>query len=173
MINYTFLEMLQNEVVLENNDEDITVTFDKIEIPMIQRDYAQGREGEKEIRSRFLNAIFSTLSNDEQESLELDFIYGSFWKPEDKGKNKFIPLDGQQRLTTLFLLYWYIGLNELETDKWNQIKSSLSKFTYETRTSSRRFCENLVSGKTDKEIFQIEEALAERQPLSERIKNLP
>ena len=165
--------MLQNEVVLENNDEDITVTFDKIEIPMIQRDYAQGREGEKEIRSRFLNAIFSTLSNDEQESLELDFIYGSFWKPEDKGKNKFIPLDGQQRLTTLFLLYWYIGLNELETDKWNQIKSSLSKFTYETRTSSRRFCENLVSGKTDKEIFQIEEALAERQPLSERIKNLP
>lgn len=173
MTNYTFLEILQNEIVLESNEENITVAFDKIEIPMIQRDYAQGREGEKEVRSRFLNAIFSTLSSDEQESLELDFIYGTFWEVEGKESNKFIPLDGQQRLTTLFLLYWYIGLNELEPEKWNQVKDTLSKFTYETRTSSRRFCENLVSANTNKDIFEIDKHLDERKLLSERIKNLP
>ncbi|XUP88632.1 hypothetical protein B6672_009185 [Campylobacter jejuni] len=36
----------------------------------------------------------------------LDFIYGSV-------KNDvFLPLDGQQRLTTIFLLYWYSGKKE-------------------------------------------------------------
>ena len=174
MNKYTFLNILENEVIIGSDDENNAVCFDKIEIPMIQRDYAQGRKSETEIRNRFLNAIFTTLCDKNQESLEMDFIYGSFWESDDKKANSFIPLDGQQRLTTLFLLYWYIGLNELENEKWNQVRSLISKFTYETRISSRRFCENLVSADTKKDIFEISQTSKQvKNPLlSKRIKNL-
>lgn len=68
-----------------------------IEIPIIQRDYAQGREFEKveEVRNGFLEDIYDTIINDRH--LDLDFVYGSL-----KENKTFIPLDGQQRLTTLF-----------------------------------------------------------------------
>lgn len=171
MNKYTLLDILQKDIVLEGSEENIAIAFDKVEIPMIQRDYAQGRIGEKEIRSRFLNAIFSSLINDNQESLEMDFIYGSFWNASENDSNRFIPLDGQQRLTTLFLLYWYVGLSELDNEQWYLICSSLSKFTYETRTSSRRFCENIVSNVTKDEIFGSKQDKESRK-LSERIKNL-
>src|SRR5690606_9564180 len=38
--------------------------------------------------------------------LNLDFVYGSM---EENGGKHFLPLDGQQRLTTLFLLHWYLA----------------------------------------------------------------
>ncbi|MBU2628036.1 MAG: DUF262 domain-containing protein, partial [Proteobacteria bacterium] len=66
-----------------------------VEIPIIQRDYAQGREDKKEIRLNFLNALYKSI--DDEKSIQLDFIYGS------NVENIFQPLDGQQRLTTLFL----------------------------------------------------------------------
>jgi len=171
MNKYTLLDILQKDIVLEGSEGNKTIAFDKVEIPMIQRDYAQGRIGEKEIRSRFLNAIFNALIDNNQESLEMDFIYGSFWEATEKDSNRFIPLDGQQRLTTLFLLYWYVGLFELDEEKWNSVRSSLKKFTYETRTSSRRFCENIVSNVTKDEIFESNKD-KESKKLSERIKNL-
>ncbi|MDA3047654.1 DUF262 domain-containing protein [Campylobacter sp. JMF_08 NE1] len=105
----------------------------KIEIPMLQRDYAQGRDDTKttQIREKFLTSIFEVLSG-EKANLHLEFIYGSV-------KNgKFIPLDGQQRLTTLFLLHWYFGFGELKDGE-------KSKFRYETRVSSREFCDMLVN----------------------------
>ena len=117
----------------------------RIVIPIIQRDYAQGRKYGKvpKIRERFLNALFKALKED-KEPLELDFIYGytkiNKHDTEDASKS-FIPLDGQQRLTTLFLLYWYIAVKEnhlIEAQKY------LSKFTYETRHSSSVFCKKLV-----------------------------
>ena len=46
----------------------------KISIPIIQRDYAQGREDEFEKREKFLSTIFNHLENTEH--LHLDFIYG-------------------------------------------------------------------------------------------------
>jgi hypothetical protein len=171
MNKYTLLDILQKEIVLEGSEGNKTIAFDKVEIPMIQRDYAQGRSGEKEIRSRFLNAIFNALIDNNQESLEMDFIYGSFWEAAEKDSNRFIPLDGQQRLTTLFLLYWYVGLFELDKEEWDLVCSSLRKFTYETRTSSRRFCENMVSNVTKDEIFKSTQD-KESKKISERIKNL-
>jgi hypothetical protein len=107
----------------------------KIEIPIIQRDYAQGRKDKKEIRTNFLNALFESLEKNKE--IKLDFIYGSI---ED---DVFQPLDGQQRLTTLFLLYWYAALKSGNlTDENINI---LQKFSYETRISSREFCRTLVS----------------------------
>ena len=102
----------------------------KISIPIIQRDYAQGRKDATTIRDKFLDEIFNRLDNDE--NLFLDFVYGSI---ED---DKFIPIDGQQRLTTLFLLHLYFAKKESKDCEY------LKGFTYETRSSSREFCEKLV-----------------------------
>ena len=74
-----------------------------IRIPMIQRDYAQGRPAESAVRELFLRALEEALrkpADDPTLPLNLDFIYGSV---EGDGKKRFLPLDGQQRLTTLFL----------------------------------------------------------------------
>ncbi|WP_084548681.1 DUF262 domain-containing protein [Brachyspira alvinipulli] len=111
--------------------------YSRIEIPKIQRDYAQGRENESEVADRFLNKIFECLKEDNKK-LELDFIYGSV----DKNNVVYL-LDGQQRVTTLFLLYWYIALRE---DRFNEeIKECFKKFTYSTRVSSREFCKNIIN----------------------------
>jgi uncharacterized protein with ParB-like and HNH nuclease domain len=119
----------------------------KVEIPIIQRDYAQGRkespEDEKydieEIRENFLDYLFSCLIDEKADSVELDFIYGN---EKDKNENPVYQLlDGQQRLTTLFLLHWYAASKEGVLKDNIEI---LKRFTYETRTSSREFCEKLV-----------------------------
>ena len=108
--------------------------YSRIEIPKIQRDYAQGRENESEVADRFLDKIFECLKDGT--NLELDFIYGSV-------NNKIVYLlDGQQRVTTLFLLYWYMALREDIFNK--EIKEYLKKFTYSTRVSSREFCQNII-----------------------------
>lgn len=105
----------------------------KIVIPIIQRDYAQGREGKEFLRERFLGQLFDALKDDAK-PLVLDFVYGSV-----EG-DTFYPLDGQQRLTTLWLLHWYLALcaGTLPEDK-----AVLERFSYETRISSRTFCQKL------------------------------
>ena len=106
----------------------------KIEIPIIQRDYAQGRSDDKskEIRDFFLKEIHSILQS-KNETLNLDFVYGKI------DENIFIPIDGQQRLTTLYLLHWYLAT------KFSQDFSVIKGFTYKTRVSSRDFCKKLTS----------------------------
>lgn len=108
--------------------------INKIEIPIIQRDYAQGREGKADIRTNFLNTLVEVVND---KKLELDFVYGSV------KDNVLQPLDGQQRLTTLFLLHWFVAIKENKLD--DELKHLLTKFTYETRTSSREFCEALIN----------------------------
>ena len=113
----------------------------KIEIPKIQRDYAQGRKDTEieKIVDKFLDDLKNSIRNNEE--LNLDFVYGRV------ENNILIPLDGQQRLTTLFLIHWYIALKENRLT--DEIKTTLSKFTYETRVSSEDFCKNLVSENID------------------------
>ncbi|SHN33796.1 DUF262 domain-containing protein [Gracilibacillus kekensis] len=114
-----------------------------IEIPIIQRDYAQGRLDKIELRNEFLQAIKSALF--ENKPINLDFIYGS------TTNGILQPLDGQQRLTTLFLLHWYAAVKDKTLNEKN--KEILSKFTYETRASSREFCQALI----DQSIQNIDE----------------
>lgn len=132
-------KVLANELVERLNSIsfwELLSETSKIQIPIIQRDFAQGRENEKtnKIRSLFLKSIIEAVES-ENSSLELDFVYGNV------EKDVFQPLDGQQRLTTLFLLHWYIAL---KTGDLPNTKSHLIKFTYETRISSREFCNELV-----------------------------
>lgn len=116
-----------------NGKEEI---IHKVLIPKIQRDYAQGRNNEEaiRIRKRFLKSIFDVIDEPGPSSLMLDFIFG---QKEEKTRNIFYPVDGQQRLTTLFLIHLYIG------KRANEDTDFLKKFSYETRTSSKQFCERL------------------------------
>jgi len=111
-------------------------------IPQIQRDYAQGRETEFELRKGFIAKIGQTLSED-NEVLNLDFIYG-YTEISVGAQEIFIPLDGQQRLTTLWLMHWLLA-PRTEVGLRDDIKEYLSQFTYETRISSKRFCAALVN----------------------------
>lgn len=110
----------------------------EIAIPMIQRDYAQGREDEnaEKIRGKLLNKI----NLDDKKPIKFDFIYGYIEERDER--EIFIPLDGQQRLTTLFLLHWYIAAKADKKDSTD--KTNLKKFRYETRTSSTYFTQALV-----------------------------
>lgn len=63
-------------------------------IPLLQRDYVQGSK-ESAVISPFLDALL-------EKDCDLNYIYGY----EEDGC--FVPVDGQQRLTTLWLLHLYL-----------------------------------------------------------------
>lgn len=126
-----------------------------IQIPIIQRDYAQGRITAHEIRNSFLDALLAYLKENKK-NRDLDFVYGYQLNEDIDDEIKFIPLDGQQRLTTLFLLHWYLAIKDGEIDELRQHlifskqgESQKSKFSYETRTSSREFCDSLLLAEVD------------------------
>lgn len=70
----------------------------------------------------------------------------------------FTPLDGQQRLTTLFLLHWFLAYSL----KNGEALAKLSRFSYSTRSSSKEFLKMICS-----EDFVI----YEEGSISERIEN--
>lgn len=113
--------------------------YKEIRIPRIQRAYAQGRKNESFIRDSFLEDLFSALK--ENDLLELNYVYGNVVKDKEGNPLLFELLDGQQRITTLFLLHWYISCRENKLD--DQLIGTLSKFRYETRHTSSDFCETL------------------------------
>lgn len=156
-----------------------------IEIPTIQRDYAQGRDTKEAltIRKSFLENIITALESHDGQSLNLDFIYGkehkigieqteieqqhlknmmssiseyisvlssqpkiifNYDQLENHSNNidcYFIPLDGQQRLTTLFLFHWYLLYRIQNSISKNLIDylTTLNHFHYKTRPSTEEF----------------------------------
>ena len=100
-------------------------------VPRIQRGYVQGRNDEKgkEIRANFVPALVDAVF--EEKILSLDFIYGVARDNGADGRS-LLPLDGQQRLSTVFLLAWLCG-------KWN----CKWRFTYESRRIPQLFVEGL------------------------------
>lgn len=132
------------------DNHSLRVFLDKytaVEIPILQRDYAQGRldsktKGMNRKGENFVSVLFNALR--EEKELRMDIIYGSIETrdgdhPEEK---TFIPLDGQQRLTTLWLLHWYLSQWE---ERSEEIASLLQRFTYATRSTARDFCQRLCS----------------------------
>ena len=106
-----------------------------IVVPIIQRDYAQGRKGKEDLRSRFLSCLLRSLEDGEE--TKLDFVYGGV------ENNQMMPLDGQQRLTTLWLLHWYIAFRANKL-KEGEVSKRLKKFYYATRPSSTEFCRRMI-----------------------------
>ena len=133
----------------------------RIEIPSIQRDYAQGRITGKvpNIRKRFLDAIFQTLHSDSG-SIELDFVYGYLRAIEGTNTVKYMPLDGQQRLTTLFLLHWYVAYRE---NHLTDARDILSNFSYATRHSTEVFCGTLLTNSIEEPKLVISKTIVDQK----------
>lgn len=112
-----------------------------VEIPSIQRDYAFGRREAKEKRELFVKTLFEKMSCS---GIHLDFLYGK------EINNRFILLDGQQRITTLWLIATYISKRRKEEAAW------LNNFYYATRTSSREFCQALIENDWQPEDIDID-----------------
>ncbi|MCM4083051.1 DUF262 domain-containing protein [Paractinoplanes hotanensis] len=110
-------------------------SISSIQIPLIQRDYAQGRPEAlvEEVRLGFLEVLLDAIAGGEP--VGLDFVYGKI------DGTTLLPLDGQQRLTTLFLLHWYVAsaADRLEPG------AAWTRLSYETRASARLFGERLVA----------------------------
>jgi hypothetical protein len=133
-----------------------------ITIPLIQRDYAQGRDSAVHIRKTFLSKLKKVFQSNEK--INLDFIYGYI------ENNRFFPLDGQQRLTTLWLIHWYFSLKEQK-----DFKELLSKFSYQTRISSERFCKAFIENTSNEllDISKISEAIKDASWFMSSWKNDP
>lgn len=127
---YTFLELLNDFAVL---------------IPIIQRDYAHGRDNARahEVRTMLVEDLRKAVM-ESNKGIHLDFVYGKIEK-EQNGQ-RLIPFDGQQRLTTLFLFHRYLYEKE-KGEKWkgSPEQALLKKFSYATRPSARDFCEALCN----------------------------
>lgn len=143
-------------------------------IPMLQRDYAYGRKNEEEKREHFLKNLKEYL--DDSKAHELDFVYGSV----DRDNNLKL-LDGQQRMTTLFLLHWYLSLCKDAEGKHNfdhfkemmqrpDKEKGASKLSYKTRYSSTDFCDILVTLETVAEILENPKRGSEKEPIIKEIR---
>lgn len=137
---HTFKEILTIGITVDEKEEPIKISC--LFIPKIQRSYAQGRKAENDIRTDFLDDIFSVLTSDKNTPLELSFLLGSKQLLINGVKDGFELLDGQQRTTTLFLLYWYVYNREEK-----QLPDFLGRFTYETRDTSTNFLMNITKKK--------------------------
>lgn len=104
----------------------------KITIPRYQRDYAQGRNENKEIALKFIQDLVSALKKEQE--LSLGLIYGC----TKDGELQIV--DGQQRFTMLWLFHLYIAKNAADANF-----TILQKFTYNTRVAASRFCEFISS----------------------------
>ena len=82
-----------------------------IRIPLLHREYAHGRPDAEttRIRRKLLDDLSDALREAASDSngvccgMDLGFLYGNL--TDDR---VFVPVDGQQRLITLFLLYWLL-----------------------------------------------------------------
>lgn len=115
----------------------------RVIIPGIQRHYVQGTDDvhAKEVREIFISDIFKHI--EDKEELCLDFIYGPI---DTEGNDSFIPVDGQQRLTTLWLMARFFA-EYVEDESRKSILKLLGRFSYEGRIHATRFCNELVNEK--------------------------
>ena len=123
------------------SQSEVTKAVRRIVIPKIQRDFAQGRNTDEicRVRERFLDALYKAVTTDEK--IKLDFVYGDL---SDDGI--LTPLDGQQRLTTLFLLHRYAAWKEhVPPEEFAFLKN----FSYDTRPDSREFCKFLIDAEVN------------------------
>lgn len=131
---HSFIDIFEIFSTVPDTDTDAdvgSVPLKKIIVPMIQRDYAQGRREPEidRIRTHFLESLYGAVTG---APIILDFIYGDV-----DADGVMTPLDGQQRLTTLFLLHWYAAKKEsVPASEYTFLKN----FSYETRYSARDFC---------------------------------
>lgn len=113
----------------------------RVVIPGIQRHYVQGANNPKaeSVRKQFIKEIFAAIK-EKQNEFSLHFIYGPI---NTDGEDSFVPVDGQQRLTILWLIARYAA-EKAEPSNRKHWLHLLSRFTYENRIHTKRFCQALT-----------------------------
>lgn len=113
----------------------------RVVIPGIQRHYVQGANNPKaeSVRKQFIKEIFTAIE-EKQNEFNLHFIYGPI---NTDGEDSFVPVDGQQRMTTLWLIARYAA-EKAEPSNRKDLLRKLSRFTYEDRINAKRFCQALT-----------------------------
>lgn len=113
----------------------------RVVIPGIQRHYVQGANNPKaeSVRKQFIKEIFTAIEK-KQNEFNLHFIYGPI---NTNGEDSFVPVDGQQRLTTLWLIARY-AVEKADPSNRKDLLRLLSRFTYEDRINAKRFCQALT-----------------------------
>ena len=134
---YSFEDILTTGIRGKNGS---MTSINKIVIPKIQRSYAQGRKNEQNVRTSFIKSLLDCLES--KRTMDLGFVYGSL--DTNQNSKDFLLLDGQQRLTTLYLLYWYISKRECDV-----LPMFLRKFVYETRHTSSDFLQKICTQSID------------------------
>lgn len=119
-----------------NNDTDF-LHLDFIYGKLIGKENLNAFEKNKTNIKALLKTIQSYASD-----LEVNINYDVVAQTKEEAvKITFIPLDGQQRLTTLYLVHWYL-IQHLELQE-ELVK--LKKFSYATRVGAKDFCQLLTS----------------------------
>ena len=131
-----------------------------IVIPPIQRDYTYGSQTAEtdKVLNNMLDNIRKSLYDVNEPEMTMNFVYG--YTEEDVN---YVPLDGQQRLTTLFLIHYYAALNNVSGDF-----DTLRKFTYATRETTKNYCVDILQNHQE-----ILDYSAKTKNISSAIKNMP
>ena len=139
---------------------DIVRRDGNIKIPLIQRDYAQGRPSKKitSIREKFIKDIYNCIIN--KTRLNLDFVYGA-----TNGKDLYLLMANS--VSRLYFSYTFtcMGLRGEQNEKLNFF------FTYETRDSSRLFCEKIIANRY--ELFSVESLSSKKDSGTDEVKPMP
>ena len=106
-------------------------------VPEYQRDYAQGRSNPRDehVLNMFVKEIVDALIKGNH--LHLDYVYGNI--EQHNNISFFYPVDGQQRLTTLFLFYVYCYQTAEKREK-----EFLKRFRYDIRSTSNELINLLI-----------------------------
>lgn len=112
-------------------------------VPLLQRDYVQG--GREDVISIFIDSLI-------EKDTDLNYIYGY----EENGC--FVPVDGQQRLTTLWLLYLYLFARKHRMNNYHV------EMKFASRAYAQDFCERLHEHLAD-----LLSKLGAKEPLDEAI----
>ncbi len=138
--------------------KDIFNALEK-EDSFLHLDFIYGKLVGKENLSAFernktnIKALLKTIQSYASE-LEVAIDYNLVEQTKEEAvKITFIPLDGQQRLTTLFLVHWYL----VQYLKLDDELNSLNKFSFATRVGAKDFCQLITTTLFD---FSTSEMLA-------------
>jgi len=118
--------------------------FHQIIIPEIQRDYVWKPDNV----TRFLKSIVDNYK-EKGNNYQIGFIYAyPADDPADgeKSDGNYILIDGQQRMTTLFLVLLALSVKENRQDNFirDYFKSNILKLDYKVRESSHEFLQKFV-----------------------------
>ncbi|HJB71825.1 MAG TPA: DUF262 domain-containing protein [Candidatus Barnesiella merdigallinarum] len=111
--------------------------YDQIVIPSLQRDYVQGNRRDK--ISSFIDYLLDGLAKNE--GIDLNYMYGTILKGSDE-TTSFVPIDGQQRMTTLWLLRLYLTARA-NVQQLGPHRPMVQRLEYRTREYAQDFCRAL------------------------------